>query len=133
MIDGLILAFQFFSRIPINKEVDFNEENIKYCIFFYPLVGGIIGVLSSLMYYILLKSNLNIASLAAVFMMIYLTGGIHIDGLSDTFDGFLSSRDRERSLEIMKDSRVGTFGAISIIMILLSKYEIGRASCRERV
>ena len=103
MIDGLILAFQFFSRIPINKEVDFNEGNIKYCIFFYPLIGGIIGVLSSLMYYILLKSNLNIASLAAVFMMIYLTGGIHIDGLSDTFDGFLSSRDRERSLEIMKD------------------------------
>lgn len=124
MIDGLILAFQFFSRIPINKEVDFNEGNIKYCIFFYPLIGGIIGVLSSLMYYILLKSNLNIASLAAVFMMIYLTGGIHIDGLSDTFDGFLSSRDRERSLEIMKDSRVGTFGAISIIMILLSKYVI---------
>lgn len=124
MRDGLILAFQFFSRIPINKEVEFDENNIRFSIVFYPLIGAIIGILSGLVYYILFEFNTNIASLGAIFMILFLTGGIHIDGLSDTFDGFLSGRDRERTLEIMKDSRVGTFGAISIIMLLLSKYVI---------
>lgn len=122
MIDGLILSFQFFSRIPINKEVDFSEKNIRYSIFFCPLVGGLIGILSGMIYYPLSKINTDIGSLGALFMMILLTGGLHLDGVTDTFDGFLSARDRERSLEIMKDSRVGTFGAVALIMLLLSKY-----------
>ena len=124
MREGLILAFQFFSRIPINKKVEFNEENIRYSLIFYPLIGGLIGILSGLVYYLLLTMNTSIASLGALFTMIYLTGGIHIDGLSDTFDGFLSANDKERTLEIMKDSRIGTFGVISIVMLLLSKYVV---------
>lgn len=124
MIDGLILAFQFFTRIPINKAVDFNEKNIRYSLFFYPYIGAFMGSLIAAVYYPLSKLHVNIASLAAVFMMLFLTGGLHIDGLSDTFDGFLSSRDRERTMEIMKDSRVGTFGVISIIFLILSKFII---------
>ena len=124
MIDGLILSFQFFTRIPIKKAVDFNEKNMRYSLFFYPYVGAFIGSLAAAIYYPLSKLNTNIASLAAVFVLLFLTGGLHIDGLSDTFDGFLSSRDRERTLEIMKDSRVGTFGVISIIFLILSKFVI---------
>lgn len=124
MIDGLILAIQFFTRLPFKKNVDFNEKNIRCSIMFYPLVGAIIGVLAALIYYPLSFLNKNIASLGALFMLVLVTGGLHLDGLSDTFDGFLSNRDKERVLEIMKDSRIGAFGVVSIIMLLLSKFVI---------
>lgn len=124
MIDGLILAFQFFTRLPFKKNIDFNEKNIRTSIIFYPLVGAVIGLLAALIYYPLSYVNKNIASLGALFILILVTGGLHLDGLSDTFDGFLSNRDKERVLEIMKDSRIGAFGVISIIMLVLSKYVI---------
>lgn len=122
MINGLILSFQFFSRIPINMPVDFNEKNIKYSIFFIPLVGAIIGGAGGLIYHLLLQYNIYIASFLALLTTIILTGGLHIDGLADTFDGFMSNRDKNKTLEIMKDSRIGAFGVLSIILILIFKF-----------
>lgn len=122
MIKGLILAIQFFSRIPINMNVDFNDKNIRYSIFYIPLVGGIIGGFGGLIYYFLSPFNKLIASFLTLLVTIILTGGLHIDGLSDTFDGFLSNRDKERTLEIMKDSRIGAFGVLSIVLLILSKF-----------
>ncbi|NLK43207.1 MAG: adenosylcobinamide-GDP ribazoletransferase [Tissierellia bacterium] len=122
MIKGLILSLQFFSCIPININVDFNEKNIRYSIFFLPLVGGIIGALGGLVYYLFSPYNKLIASSLALLITIIGTGGLHIDGLSDTFDGFMSNRDKEKTLEIMKDSRIGAFGVLSIILIILFKF-----------
>ena len=124
MIDGLILTFQFFTRIPINKEVDFNEKNIRYCLFFYPFVGALLGSIAAGVFFLLSKLNNDIAALTTVLTLLLLTGGLHMDGLSDTFDGFLSNRDKERTLEIMKDSRVGTFGVLSMVFLLLTKFVI---------
>ena len=122
MIKGLILSLQFFSRIPINMTIDFNSKNLKYCIFFLPLVGAIIGALGGLSYYILSPHNLMIASFISLLVTIILTGGLHLDGLSDTFDGFLSSREKEETLEIMKDSTIGAFGALSLIILVFFKF-----------
>lgn len=124
MIKGLVLAIQFLTRIPININIDFNNENLKRSTFFYPLVGMLLGVLAYGSYYILAFINTDIASLFTVIMMIVFTGGLHLDGLADTADGFFSNKDREKTLEIMKDSRVGAFGVISLILIILSKYII---------
>lgn len=124
MIDGLILTFQFFTRIPINKEVDFNEKNIRYSLFFYPFVGALLGSIAGGVYFLLYNLNNDIAALATVLTILFLTGGLHMDGISDTFDGFLSSRDKERTLEIMKDSRVGTFGVLSMIILILTKFVV---------
>lgn len=124
MINGLILALQFFTRIPIKRQIDFNNENIKNSIFFYPFVGGLIGGIAAIVYYPISKYSRDIAGLFALFTIILLTGGLHIDGLSDTFDGFLSNREKPRILEIMKDSRIGSFGVLSIVFLLLSKYVI---------
>ncbi|PKL15771.1 MAG: adenosylcobinamide-GDP ribazoletransferase, partial [Spirochaetae bacterium HGW-Spirochaetae-5] len=60
----------------------------------------------------------------AVVIQIIVTGALHLDGLADTADGFFSYRSRERILEIMKDSRIGTNGAISLIVIIIVKYSI---------
>lgn len=124
VIDGFILAIQFFTRLPIKKNVDFNNENIRNSIFFYPFVGALIGGIAGLIYSPISKFSVNIASLFALVTIVFLTGGLHIDGLSDTFDGFLSNRDRERTMEIMKDSRIGAFGVLSIVILLLSKFVI---------
>jgi adenosylcobinamide-GDP ribazoletransferase len=119
MIEGLILAIQFFTRIPINVAVKFNEKNIRYCIFFMPLVGAIIGGFGGIVYYLIVPYNKLMASFLTLLITIILTGGLHIDGLADTFDGFLANRDSEKTLEIMKDSRIGTFGVISIVLYLM--------------
>lgn len=124
MINGLILSLQFLTRLPIKVSVDFNEKNIRNSIFFYPYIGALIGAIAGLIYLPISKYSNNIASLFALLILIFLTGGLHIDGLSDTFDGFLSNRDKDKTMEIMKDSRIGAFGVLSIVILLLSKYII---------
>lgn len=122
MIKGFILSLQFLTRIPININIDFNDENIRRSILFYPLVGAILGGLASLAYQALAPLGREISAFFALLAMVILTGGLHLDGLSDTLDGFLSARDREKTLDIMKDSRIGAFGVIGLIMIMLFKY-----------
>ena len=124
MIKGFILSLQFFTRIPINMEMDFNNENLKYSVFFLPLAGIIIGGLAGLIYYLISPYNSMIASFMALLMTIILTGGLHLDGLSDTFDGFFSNKEKKETLKIMKDSRIGAFGVLSIVLIVLFKYII---------
>lgn len=122
MIKGLILSLQFFTRIPVNIAIDFNSKNIKYSIFFLPLVGAVIGAVGGGIFYILKPYNNLIAGFLALISTIGLTGGLHLDGLSDTCDGFFSNKDKERTLEIMKDSRIGAFGVLSLILLILFKF-----------
>src|SRR5690554_444266 len=106
MKEGLILGIQFLSRIPINKAVDFSEENIRDSLFFFPFIGMLIGAAASLVFYIAAQFNIEISAFLTVISLIILTGGLHIDGLSDMLDGFLSNRDVKKTLDIMKDSRI---------------------------
>lgn len=121
-MNGLILALQFMSTIPVKKQVDFNRENIRSAIAFFPVVGLIIGLASGAVYYLLAGSSGTVGSIAALAVSVILTGGLHLDGLSDMMDGFLANRDRDRTMEIMKDSRIGSFGTISLILVLLAKF-----------
>lgn len=122
MLKALILSFQFLTRLPININVDYNPKNIKNSQLFYPFVGMVIGIISGGVYAASSYINKDIASIFAVVSLILLTGGLHMDGLSDTCDGFFSARDREKILTIMKDSRVGSFGVIALILDILVKY-----------
>lgn len=124
MIKALILAMQFLTRIPINIPIDFNKENIRRSTLFFPYVGMVLGALSYIPYYFLQSQSREIGSVLSLLMMIVLTGGLHLDGLSDSFDGFFSNKNKEDILEIMKDSRIGAFGVLSLIMLILFKYII---------
>jgi len=124
MLKALVLMLQFLTRIPINIKIDMNKETLGKGTFFFPFIGMMIGGIAAAVYYGLSFFNNDIASLGAVFTIIAVTGGLHLDGLSDTADGFFSSRKRERILEIMKDSRVGVFGVVIIIFDILFKYVI---------
>src|SRR5665648_1160775 len=124
MIEGLVLAIQFLTRIPINKRIEFNEKNIKKSLIFFAPIGLLIGLLSAIPFIFLHKYSISIASSLSLFLMVILTGGLHLDGLADTCDGFFSGREGDRIEEIMKDSRIGAFGVIGIVLILISKFAI---------
>lgn len=124
MKDGLILGIQFLTRIPINKSIEFSQRNIRNSLFFFPFIGMLVGGIGSLVFYFIGQFNTELSAFLTVLTLIVITGGLHIDGLSDTLDGFLSNRDTEKTLEIMKDSRIGAFGVIGIVLLILGKYII---------
>ena len=116
-----ISILQFMTRIPINIDTGFDEEFHK-TITYFPLVGLVLGVL---IYIIGLVSGIFfdsfITSIIVTLTLVILTGGLHIDGLGDTFDAIYSYRDKERMLEIMKDSRLGTNSVLAIMFLILLK------------
>ena len=120
---GLILALQFMTRVPINIGIDFNKKNIGAMLCFFPLIGLIIG-LFTFVPTIFLRDKISVDLVALLNIIFYLliTGALHMDGLSDTSDAFLSNRSKDRMKAIMKDSTVGTFGVISIVIVLAAKF-----------
>ena len=121
---SLLLMIVFFTRIPIKYKHEYREEDLKRGIIYFPLIGLIIGVLIWLPS--LAEDFLDKPVIILISWIIYLwlTGGLHIDGLADTFDGIFSNRNKDRMLEIMKDSRIGTFGVLGIIFVILSNLVI---------
>ncbi len=127
-----LLAIQFFTRIPVTGRlaawVGFSPEMLRASAAHFPGVGVLVGALVALLTALLLVflpqtsplSPLVAAVLGTVFSVM-LTGAFHEDGLADIADGLGGSQDRERALEIMKDSRVGAFGAIAVVLVLLAK------------
>lgn len=112
---------QFFTRIPIRVNIGFDEEFHK-TMYYFPLVGFVLGIL----YFIigLVSSFLfdsYITSVNILISTVILTGGLHLDGVGDTFDGIYSYRDKEKMLEIMKDSRLGTNAMLSVLFLMLMK------------
>lgn len=120
-----ILTLQFLTRIPININVEANKEDFAKGIIYFPIVGLIIGVFNMTFY---MGANYIASGLFPIICCILanciITGALHIDGLADTCDGIFSARNKERILEIMKDSRIGTNGAIAIIFDFLLRISI---------
>lgn len=113
---------QFLTRIPINISLPCEMEDFKRGASLFPIVGAIIGGLEFLIF-IILKNFLpfNITSTITVLVGIIITGAIHLDGIGDSCDGFYSLKESSKIIEIMKDSRIGTYGAIAIIFDILLK------------
>lgn len=88
----------------------------------FPLVGLLLGGLSGLLFMVLHTwCGVPLAALLSVLALALLTGGFHLDGLADTCDGVFSARRRERMLEIMRDSRLGTHGGLALVFVLVAK------------
>lgn len=123
-INDFLLFFQFFTRIPINKSLNCGQENFKRGSIFFPVVGLFIGVVQWLVYYGVMKVlPINITAVFIVIIPIIITGGLHVDGLGDTCDGFFSFKgDKYKIIEIMKDSTVGTYATIAVVFDMLVRY-----------
>ena len=121
-MNQLILMIQFFTRIPIRIQVPASESDFAKGVKWLPLVGLLIGgILAGSHTLCAPYFNALTLSTGAVFFEVFLTGGLHLDGLADSFDGLYSNRGKERVLEIMKDSRIGSNGALALIGLILFK------------
>lgn len=111
-----ILTLQFLTRITINKDLKATEEDFAKGVMFFPLVGLIIGAFNLI---ILIAASRILEGVFPIICSLLagtaITGGLHVDGLADTCDGIFSSRTKDKMLEIMRDSRIGTNGTIAII------------------
>lgn len=108
-------AFAMFSKIPVPM-VDWNKENMKYMMCFFPFVGAVIGMLTWLTGCILgnhVKLEPFFLTVILTVIPVVVTGGIHVDGLLDTSDALSSWQERTRRLEILKDSHAGAFAVIT--------------------
>ena len=116
-------ALIFFTRIPLQLD-DFHESDLNRSAKYFPLVGIVVGAVAAAVFGIALFFwPIELAVLASMVATIMLTGAFHEDGLADAVDGLGGGLDRERALTIMKDSRIGSYGAIALVLGLLMKFE----------
>ena len=125
MIKSLFSAFLMYSRIPMPK-TEWNENNRKYVLCFFPLIGGVIGGVFVVWYWLCQKFSLGntIFAVFGVGIPVWITGGIHLDGFCDVQDAKACMGSREKCLEVMKDSRVGAFAVIHLCLYFLLQFGI---------
>lgn len=116
----LLTAVQFYTRIPVPRWVGHSEAQLAAATPYFALVGIVIGLATGIVFELArMVFGPGIAAVLALGFGVLLTGAFHEDGFADVCDGFGGGYTRERVLEIMKDSRVGAFGAIGIGLLLL--------------
>lgn len=119
-MSGLAHAVAFLTRLPVPRR--WLKGDYRTSTVWYPMVGALLGlVLIGFDWLVARWFPQLIRAVLDVSCWVYLTGGLHLDGLMDTADGFGSYRDRERTIQIMKDSRVGAMGVLAGILVLLLK------------
>ena len=115
-------ALQFLTVLRVPLRFQGAGVDLERCAPFFPLVGLLVGALAALFDFLVSQILPSaIASTLTVLILVKLTGGLHMDGLADTADGFFSARDRETILAIMRDSRIGTMGVMAIVFVILIK------------
>ena len=130
---AFLIGLQFLTRIQVVKQTVWTEEDFGKSVRYFPLVGLVLGLLYGFLAWLLtwgledivgisIPEHFRAAILAVVPFLA--TGGIHCDGFMDTVDGIFSGRERDRMLEIMKDSRTGSFGVVAFGILLLMQYSL---------
>ena len=116
-------AVRFFTRLPVPAWVGHSSEALSRSARYFPAVGLLIGAIGALVF---VGASLiwpkSVAILLLMAATIYATGAFHEDGLSDTVDGLGGGWEKLRILEIMKDSRVGSYGVVALVLALLGKF-----------
>lgn len=120
-MNEFFIGLQFLTRISIVKQTIWTEESFGKSVKYFPAVGAVLGICYAVPLFILAKVTGGAFPLftgaAGFFLTVILTGGIHCDGLMDSADGLFSGRERAKMLEIMKDSRAGAFGVVSLVTV----------------
>ncbi|HEX4664328.1 MAG TPA: adenosylcobinamide-GDP ribazoletransferase [Terriglobales bacterium] len=118
----MVVAFQFLTRIPM-PAIAFEADSLSRATKFFPFVGLVVGS-GAVLLQGMLTSHIK-GPLAALIVLLYLvliTGCLHEDGLADTADGLGGGQTRDQMLAILKDSRIGSYGAIALVLSLLARY-----------
>jgi adenosylcobinamide-GDP ribazoletransferase len=123
VLRDLKVAALFLTRFPVQLEGAVGMRDLAAAAYAFPLVGAAVGLIGSLGFWAASRLGLPTmpGALIALLCMVLATGALHEDGLADTADGLGAGEDRRRALEIMGDSRIGSFGAIAIMFSLLGR------------
>ncbi len=119
------IAVAFFTRIPVPASVEFSQVSLNRASRYFPAVGWLIGALcATALWLLMLVFPQDVAVLISIAISLLLTGCFHEDGLADTCDGLGGGWTREQKLSIMKDSRIGTYGAAALWVSLTLKFVV---------
>jgi adenosylcobinamide-GDP ribazoletransferase len=121
-MNRFLAAIRFLTILPLPGEAGTSSEDLAGAPPFFIVVGLLLGLIAAGLAFVLGLFPAPVAAALMVAALLAFSGGLHIDGLSDMADGFLSSRPRERVLEIMKDSHVGAMGVAAVVCVLLVKF-----------
>jgi adenosylcobinamide-GDP ribazoletransferase len=116
-----LAAVMFLTRLPVGRFNEFREEDVAPSTIYFPVVGALIGLAGGLALLTSAAFPSPVAVLISMLVTIWLTGGLHEDGLADSADGLIGGQDPQRRLEIMKDSRIGAYGALALWFSLTAK------------
>lgn len=117
-----LLSLQFLTIFPVKIRTTIQERDFGKALLYFPLIGLLIGAVLSVAAAVLGFLPPLIKAAWVLILSIIISGGIHLDGLADTSDGFYGNKPKERILEIMRDSRIGVMGVLGIVSILLLKF-----------
>ncbi len=125
---GIVLAaITFYTRISLPQNTGYSSEMLNKATRYFPFIGYLVGGLGSLVF---IGANailgMDVAVICSIAAMVLLTGAFHEDAFADFCDGFGGGYTREKILSIMKDSRIGTYGAVGLCFLLLFKYVLLR-------
>ena len=125
MLRHFLLALQFLTRFPVPERLATTEAELGQAAAFFPLVGVIVGGCTALVF--VASSRVLPLSVAVVITLAFaalITSGFHEDGLADTFDGLGGGWTKDQALTIMRDSRIGTYGTLALVFLILGKYTL---------
>jgi adenosylcobinamide-GDP ribazoletransferase len=118
-VNSLLAALALLTIFPIRRALDFSAHAFS----FFPIIGAFIGLVLTLAFLVFRFIFPPIVAAAlTVALWAFLTGGLHLDGVSDAFDGLFAAVSRERRLEILRDVHMGAFGAVGLVLVLLIKF-----------
>jgi len=121
LLRPLAVAFAFLTRLPV-RIGEAQDTEVGHASAFFPVVGFVLGLALVAAAWLLSALPHSLAAVGVVALLAVMTGGLHLDGLADVFDGLGGGHgDRERMLAIMRDSRIGAHGALALILVVLAK------------
>lgn len=125
-MQGFLLALQFFTIVPITRQFDLHRKNATVMYSCLPLIGLLIGLLDVAYLMLMQQTSFSPLFIAIFFILLHATytGGLHVDGWVDMSDAFFSYRDIDKRVQILDDPRVGAFGAMSLVALILAQFAI---------
>jgi adenosylcobinamide-GDP ribazoletransferase len=120
-MDVFLAAVMFLTRLPVGKLHQFRVEDLASSAVYFPVIGALVGLAGGLALLTKFLLPSFMAVLVCMLVTICLTGGLHEDGLADSADGLIGGQTPQRRLEIMKDSRIGAYGALALWFSLTAK------------
>ncbi len=124
-IDDACEAVRFLTVLRLPSKKALPENALARAMIFFPAVGTLIGGFTLGLFHLFQPAfPANVAALVLLMVPILISGGLHVDGFADFCDGFFGGKERTDTLRIMKDSRVGAWGALGVALLVLVKYEL---------